>query len=144
MAKKIRSILPWLKWLSLIIMGPRCLNRILPCTRMDLRTTLSKIHNKMIVFITKVATKAITQMTRLVVKNIIRREKILKTMPLEKWCQTASNWAATWKARIICSWSNLKWFLVWKIKTTGVLGDRVICTTKTVSKALTQRICKLN
>ena len=65
-------------------MGPKCLNRIPLCTRMDLRTTLSKIHSKTIVFITKVATKAITQMTRLVVKNIIRKEKILKLMPLEK------------------------------------------------------------
>ena len=71
-------------------MARKCPNRIALATRMG--SIQSRIHNRTIVFITRVTTKEITSMIQAVVKNIIPREKIIKSLLLEKQGLMESNW----------------------------------------------------
>ena len=71
-------------------MALKCQRTIALATRM--RSILSRIHSRTIVFITRVTIKEATSTIPAVVKNIIPREKILKSLLLEKQELMESNW----------------------------------------------------
>jgi len=71
-------------------MALKCQRTIALATRMG--SILSRIHSRTIVFITRVTIKEATSTIPAVVKNIIPREKILKSLLLEKQELMESNW----------------------------------------------------
>ena len=82
-------------------MARKCPNRIALATRMG--SIQSRIHNRTIVFITRVTTKEITSMIQAVVKNIIHPGKIIKSLPLEKQWPMESNWEVISKELMVCN-----------------------------------------